>query len=303
MVSDSESRVLEKVDQHDHSNELRISTQRKDFMGEVKDLRAVTKERHVLFVQEVKKVREDVNMQIRELLKDMQKEVLTVQQDYASANQKIDIICNAVTRCVKLFEDMTPQLSTLSAKEEQNFGELVNLLKELKDLSTRPVTPIISQEFLSQKFVQFEAILHKQLAPLLRISSLLPTVSDAPPVVTGVQGGEKKNDQSKAGEQVKPCEGVKTATEDSKVVSKVFPSKVTSNPTVVSAAPVTSTMVTTVPISKPVMKGVVIGNPVEDHSKSKVVVSSSKDNGKGIIVEKSKEEKKAEGEAEVEKMR
>ena len=41
----------------------------------------VTKERHVLFVQEVKKVREDVNLQIRELREDMQKEVQIAQQD------------------------------------------------------------------------------------------------------------------------------------------------------------------------------------------------------------------------------
>ncbi|CAI9277319.1 unnamed protein product [Lactuca saligna] len=103
LIKDSESRVLEKVDQHHASTENRINSQNADFVREVKDLKMVTKERNVLFVQEVKKVREDVNLQIRELCEEMQKEVQIVQQDYASANQKIDIICDAFTRCIKLF--------------------------------------------------------------------------------------------------------------------------------------------------------------------------------------------------------
>ncbi|CAI9277320.1 unnamed protein product [Lactuca saligna] len=149
-------------------------------------------------------------------------------------------------------------LITLSAKDEQNFGELVGFLKELKALSLKSVSPIICQEFLSQKFSHFEAILHKNLIPLLRISSLSPTVSDAPPAFTGVQGGEKI-DQIKFVEQVKTCEGMKTTTEDAKVVGKIYPSKVVAKATVVSAGPVTSTVITTVPIPKPISKGVVIG--------------------------------------------
>ncbi|CAI9298715.1 unnamed protein product [Lactuca saligna] len=131
---------------------------------------------------------------------------------------------------------MNATLTSLSAKEEQNFGELVGLLKELKAFSSNSVSPIISQEFLSQKFSHFEAILHKNLIPLLRISSLLPTVSDAPPAFTRVQGGEK-TEQIKAGEQAKSCEGMKTTTEDAKVVGKIYPSKVVAKATVVSAGP------------------------------------------------------------------
>ncbi|CAI9269747.1 unnamed protein product [Lactuca saligna] len=161
-------------------------------MKEMGKVLVITKERHVLFVQEVKKVREDVNMQIRELREEMMKEVQHIQQGYESTHQKIDIICDAVVQCVKMFEPVNPQMISLSATEEQHFGELVKLLKELKEISSKSSSPIISQEFLSQKFVHFEAILQKHLTPLLRISSLLPNVSDAPPTVTGVQGGEKR---------------------------------------------------------------------------------------------------------------
>ncbi|CAI9280990.1 unnamed protein product [Lactuca saligna] len=209
MIRDSEGRLLEKVDSIDQSNDLRMTSQHQDFLHEVKDLKLVTKERHVLFVQEVKKVREDVNLQIRELHEDMQKEFQVVQQDYASMNQKIDIIYDAVTRFAKLFKR--------------------------------------------------------------------------------VQGGETKLDFMKGGEH-------------SKVeVKKISAAK----PIVVSAGPVSSTVVTTAPLTKPILKGVVISEAGGSASKTKTVVTktASKDKGKGILIEKTKEEKKAEVEAEVEKMR
>ncbi|CAH1436028.1 unnamed protein product [Lactuca virosa] len=103
MVKASESVILEKVDYTDQNNELRVKNQRSDFMGEAKNLKSITKERNILFVQEVKKVREDVNKQIHELREEMQKEVAAVHHDNASVNQKVDIICDAVTRFVKLY--------------------------------------------------------------------------------------------------------------------------------------------------------------------------------------------------------
>ncbi|KAL7610158.1 hypothetical protein Lser_V15G11463 [Lactuca serriola] len=300
LIRDSESRILEKTDQSDSSTENRINSLRTDFLKEVKDLKMITKEHHVLFVQEVKKVREDVNMQIRELREEMTKEVKNIHQGFESAHQKIDIICDAVVQCVKMFEQLNPQMVSLSANEVQHFGELVNLLKELKEISSKSSSSIISQEFLSQKFLNFEAILQKHLTSLLRISSLLPNVSDAPPTVTRVQGGEKSV-QAKAGEH-----GMKT--EDSKAPVKptiVNPSKTPVKPTIVSASPVISTMTTTVPIPRPSTKGIVIGNVVSSNvsSSKSAAPSNVKDKGKGVLIEKTNKEKKAEVAAEVERMR
>ncbi|CAI9296673.1 unnamed protein product [Lactuca saligna] len=122
----------------------------------------VAKERHVLFVQDVKKVREDVNFKLQELREDMEKKY-------------------------RLFE-----------------------------LSLIPST-----------------------------KSLLPTTY-APPASTGVQGGEN----------IFACS--KTGGEDSKVVGRLFSSKIrTTKPIMATAGQITSTVVTTVPITKP--KGIVIG--------------------------------------------
>ncbi|CAI9265554.1 unnamed protein product [Lactuca saligna] len=97
MVRDSKSRISEKIDHHDQNNELRVNSQSSTFLGEVKTLNQMVKERHILLVQDVKKVREDINLQIRELREDTHREIVSVQQDYVSLNQKVNIICDALT--------------------------------------------------------------------------------------------------------------------------------------------------------------------------------------------------------------
>ena len=57
MLKGAEKRIMEKVDQSDKNNELRIKAQGSNFSSVVQDLKTVAKERHVLFVQDVKKVR------------------------------------------------------------------------------------------------------------------------------------------------------------------------------------------------------------------------------------------------------
>ncbi|CAI9265949.1 unnamed protein product [Lactuca saligna] len=182
MLKDSECRLYEKVDLCDQYNELRVNSQNSTFEGDLKALQMAKKERHVLFIQDVKKVCEDVNLKIQELHQYMDKEIACVRTDYASLNQKVDIIFDAVTKFAKLYESWSPQLSQLSTTKNKNFMEVITLLKELKELSTKPVSSSqLSSDFLLQKFSQFEDILLKQLAPLSRISILFPT-TDAPSV-------------------------------------------------------------------------------------------------------------------------
>ncbi|CAI9302352.1 unnamed protein product [Lactuca saligna] len=95
--------------------------------------------------------------------------------------------------------DYSDQTTELCLKNQRSdfLGEVkegvMKLLQELKEISTKLASsPLITSEFFSQKVVQFEAILNKQLAPPFRIFSLLPTTI-APPVFTGVQGGERKS--------------------------------------------------------------------------------------------------------------
>ena len=54
-----------------------------------------------MFVQDVKKVREDVNLKIQELREDTNKEIATTQKDNASLNQKIDIFADVVKKKIQ----------------------------------------------------------------------------------------------------------------------------------------------------------------------------------------------------------
>ena len=74
MIQASESKIMEKVDQNDKCNELRLKSQSFNYVAEVQDLRRVGKERHVFFIKDVKQVRDDVNLTLQELREDMIKE-------------------------------------------------------------------------------------------------------------------------------------------------------------------------------------------------------------------------------------
>ncbi|CAI9269804.1 unnamed protein product [Lactuca saligna] len=101
---------------------------------------------------DVKKVREDVNLKLHELRDDMVKEVAVVQHDYATLHKKVDIICDVVTRYVKLYESLSPQITQLSTTDNQQFGEVILILRDLKESVLKPATfSIITLEFLSQK--------------------------------------------------------------------------------------------------------------------------------------------------------
>ncbi|CAI9302811.1 unnamed protein product [Lactuca saligna] len=96
------------------------------------------------------------------------------------ARMQVDIIANVETNFVKLNEAMSPRLSKLSTQESNNLTKITSQLNELKGFLMKSIySSLITPDFLSQKFTQFEAILHKQLATLSLISSLLPT--NAPP--------------------------------------------------------------------------------------------------------------------------
>ncbi|CAI9303188.1 unnamed protein product [Lactuca saligna] len=104
----------------------------------------------------------------------MEKEIAVVRTEFASLNQKVDIICDVVTKFAKLYESLSPQIYQLSTTENKNFMEVFALLKELKAISSKPASSSqLSSEDLIKNFSQFEAIFLQQLAPLSCISSLL----------------------------------------------------------------------------------------------------------------------------------
>lgn len=133
IIKDLESRILEKVDHNDQNTELRVNSLDTKFVGAVKDLKHAQKERHTLFVVDVKKVREDVNLKLQELHDDMVKAMAVVQQDYVNLHQKVYISCDVFTKYVKLYESLGPQITQLSTSDNQQLREIILMLKDLKE--------------------------------------------------------------------------------------------------------------------------------------------------------------------------
>ncbi|KAL7617007.1 hypothetical protein Lser_V15G03290 [Lactuca serriola] len=280
MIKAAEKRIIAKVDGSDKNNELRIQAQGKSFDGVIKDLKIVTKERHVLFVQDVKEVREDVNFKIEELKAEIAKEIQDLQSQNLEVQKRVDIIADAVT---KLATDYQPSAQMIEAKHQENkvqFSKLIQLSTELKScVSQTSQQTILTPEFLTLKVNTLEQDIQKALALITNFTSLLP--KNAPPAFTGVQGGEIKGSK----------------VEDAKTVGKIHSTQLkTTLPILTKSIP--STIVTT----KPILKGIVIGSSEGGSSSAKpqTVVAGK---GKEVLIEKSKEEKKAEAEAEMEKLR
>ncbi|XP_052619606.1 uncharacterized protein LOC128125976 [Lactuca sativa] len=280
LLKEVKKRILDKVDQSDKNNELRIKAQGSSFNGVVNELKNIAKERHVLLVQDVKKVREDVNFKIEELKQELAKELHDITSQNLEVQKRVDVVATALNKVIT--DSQSPSL-ILEANQKENkekFDKLIQLVTELKTLVSQPTSQtILTLEFLSLKVNTLEQAIQKALALIANFTSLLP--KNAPPAFIGVQGGEKKASKE----------------DDAKTVGKVISTQLkTTLP--VFTKPISSTVTTT----KPISEGITIGSKDGGSSSAK---SSTENTGKGegIAYEKSKEEKKAEAEAEMERLR
>ena len=138
MIKATEKRITAKVNDSYKNNELHIQAQGKSFDEAVKELKNVTKERHVLFVQDVKKVREDVNFKIEELKKEIAKELQDINSQNLDVQKRVDILAEALT---KLTVDYKPSAHLIEAKHQDNkeqFSKLIQLVTELKICVSQP---------------------------------------------------------------------------------------------------------------------------------------------------------------------
>ncbi|KAL7591219.1 hypothetical protein Lser_V15G33877 [Lactuca serriola] len=182
MIKGAEKRILEKVDQSDKNNELRVQAQGNNFTTTLKDLKAANKERHLLFIQDVKKVCEDVNFKIQELKSDIEKDLQAVNTRQEDLHKHVVEILSQLHKLNNI-----PVVADQNAATMEKFDILIKLVTELKSaVSQSSTSQIITPEFLSLKINTLEQAIQKALAPISNFSSLLP--KGAPPVFTGVQG-------------------------------------------------------------------------------------------------------------------
>ncbi|CAI9277680.1 unnamed protein product [Lactuca saligna] len=123
----------------------------------------------------------------------MAKDLQKVKNSYSSILEKVDIIVRAVTNIAQSYNSMILKIDGQAELNMKFFGNIDVFLGELKTmLSTSSSSSLFTHEFLTHKFRMPESTIHSQLDPLSKLLNVLPT--DAPPVITGVQGGERKVD-------------------------------------------------------------------------------------------------------------
>lgn len=148
-------------------HEERLKRQSDSYNHDVKSLKAIAKERHILFIEVVKKVKEDVNFKIEEICQYMTKEVANLDLNYSNLHTKVDIIVDVVMKVVEYYNSLHTKVGTKSETDSKGFVKLEELLGGLKEsFSTLKVSPLssISQESLSKLFYSFEYSLKDQLA-------------------------------------------------------------------------------------------------------------------------------------------
>lgn len=112
------------MDQMDKNNELQIKSQTDPFNHVVKELKSVAKEWYILFIQDVKKVCEDVNLKIEELRSELVKEVAALDKNYPSLQTKVDIIVDAMTNVVKWYNSLIPKFDSKVESVAQEVAKL-----------------------------------------------------------------------------------------------------------------------------------------------------------------------------------
>ena len=119
MLTAIEHRLQHQLDVNDKNNELWIKAQGDLYNSSLKELRNVTKERHVLFIQDVKKVWEDVNLKPEELKKEFLSVIHQVNDRYNLIQEKVDIIVGVVTNFIQSFQATVPTFEA-KALEDKN---------------------------------------------------------------------------------------------------------------------------------------------------------------------------------------
>lgn len=192
MLKTQELSLRNELEQMDRNNENRLKAQPWTFNEALKDLKADARERHVLFVKDVKTVHENVHLNIEELRMDMVKEVKTLDHNDFSLHNKVDIIVDVVTKIVETYNSLSPKVDKKAKIDSQSFEMFAKVMADLKELISKfssSSSSMLTQDFLSQKFRLLESSIKNELAPLAKFVNLMPT--NAPPIHTRVQGGER----------------------------------------------------------------------------------------------------------------
>lgn len=134
--------------QHDD----RLKHHARNFEYKVTKLHDVAKERYVIFVEQVKKVEESVNLKVVELKLEMTKEVEKIEKNYSNLHGKVDVIANAITMLVEYHNSFSTKRDAKTDHDSKVFEKLEDLLGSLKESMSKidiSHQSVVSQESIS----------------------------------------------------------------------------------------------------------------------------------------------------------
>ncbi|CAI9281857.1 unnamed protein product [Lactuca saligna] len=128
MLKAQEHQIQDNIDQIDKNIELRIKDQSKTFNGALRALKDDMKETHLLYVQDVKTIHENVDLKIQELRDDMKKEIIVLTHNYSNLHTKVDIIFDAITKAIAWYNSLIPKFEKKVEVDVASFCDIAKLL-------------------------------------------------------------------------------------------------------------------------------------------------------------------------------
>ncbi|CAH1416916.1 unnamed protein product [Lactuca virosa] len=124
LLKAQEIRFLSLVEGIEQKQAERLVIHSKSFDYEIQKLCDVAKERHDLFVEQVSKMKESVDLKIVELKFELSKEVQKMEKNYTLLHGKVDVNVTVVTKLVEFNSEYMNKLEVKSEKDSQVFKKM-----------------------------------------------------------------------------------------------------------------------------------------------------------------------------------
>ncbi|CAI9260873.1 unnamed protein product [Lactuca saligna] len=122
LVESIELKLVEQLNVHSKSFEFKIQK-----------LRDVTKERHDLFMEQVKKIKDTIDLMVAELKSEMAKEVENKKKNYTLLDSKVNFVATTIINLVEFNTDYSTKLEEKSEKDYRVIVKLEVFLTSIKE--------------------------------------------------------------------------------------------------------------------------------------------------------------------------
>ena len=153
LLKSQEDRFQSLVEGIEKKQAKRLVAHSKRFNYAIQKHRDVAKERYDIFVEQVTKMKEYVELKVVELKSKMSKEVPKMEQNYTFLHGKVDVIVISITKLVESNNRYLNKIEWKSQKDSQVFEKMEEFLSSIKESISKDAISnqsTISQDSISQ---------------------------------------------------------------------------------------------------------------------------------------------------------